>query len=274
MISMEIQWSLVIFTTLAGAGAWGYAAFCVGALKGDVKQDRTRVLMSVITLVMLVVGGLASVTHLSHPDRIMAVLAHPTVGIFAEALFVGLVAIAVLAYLLAARRGAGQGVQKALLGVGAVLCVLLSIMLGYSYMMAARPAWNTILLPIAYMLTATSGGTALFLAVAALGKEDGAALSLGAKLMMGAAALVALSALAYGAVSGTLTADAALFWLVVVLCGAVVPAVVGYCVLKRPVQALTLGLAALAFALIGCAAFRCLMWTVGAGVCNFFGLSI
>lgn len=269
---MEIQWSLVIFTTLAGAGAWAYVAFCVCALRGLVRNDRTKALACWTVLAMLVVGGLASVTHLSHPDRIMAVLAHPTMGIFAEALFVGLLAIAVAAYLLAWKRGAGLGAQKAILAVGAVLAVLLTLMLGYSYMMEARPAWDTITLPLAYMFTASSGGVALFVVLAALGKEDDRTLKFAACLLIAAGALSAASALVYGFASGSLFAGAGVLWVVVVLCGAVVPLVAGYVVRSTPAQALMLGAAALVFSLIGCATFRCVMWVVGKAVRNFFGL--
>lgn len=271
---METQWSLVIFTTLAGAGAWMFFSFCVSALKGDVENDRTKLISCVVTLALLIVGGLASVTHLSHPDRIMAVLAHPTMGIFAEALFVGLVCLTVAAYLFAWKREASAAVQKGILVCGAVLSVLLALMLGYSYMMPARPMWDTILLPLAYMLTSASSGCAAYVVVAAIGKESSGALSFGSKLLVGAGALAAVSALAYGGVAGALDASTAAFWLTIVLCAAALPAVVGFIVARKPSQALGLGVAALMFGLVGCAAFRCLMWTVGEGVRNYFGLII
>lgn len=273
MISMEIQWSLVIFTVLAGAGAWAYFAFCLSALTGNVRNDRTRLLACVVTLVMLVVGGLASVTHLSHPDRIMAVFSHPTMGIFTEALFVALVGIAVVAYLLVWRRGAGEGAQKALLVVGAVLAVLLTLMLGYSYMMASRPSWNTPLLPLAYVFTASSGGAALYLLVAALGKEGEQATRFASVLLMAGGVLAGVTALAFGLAAGTIGAEAAPLWLAVVLCGAVVPLALGYAVRVKPAQTLMLGVTAFVFALVGCAAFRCVMWATGTAVRNYFGLA-
>ena len=70
---MEIQWSLVLFTALSGAGAWLVACAGLDAFKGLAKKT---VVPAVVTgIVLIIVGGIASATHLSHVDRIMAVLA-------------------------------------------------------------------------------------------------------------------------------------------------------------------------------------------------------
>ena len=85
---MDIQWSLVLFTAIASCGTWVSVGVAVDELRG--LTQRTNLVASVLALVLAVVGGIASVTHLSHPDRIMAVLSHPTAGIFLEALLIGL----------------------------------------------------------------------------------------------------------------------------------------------------------------------------------------
>lgn len=271
---MEIQWSLVLFTTLAGAGAWLYFAFCLAALRGYVKNEGTRLVACVATLVLLIAGSVISATHLSHPDRIMAVLGHPTMGIFTEALFVGLTSVAVIVYFLAARRKAPEGAQKALLVVGAALALPLTVMLGYSYMMPARPTWDTPLLPLAYMLTASSGGAAAYLVIAAIGKEGERALKLGSTLLVASGILVAVSALGYGVFSNSLSGDSALLWAATLLCGAVAPAVLGYAAKSKPSQALVFGAAAFVFALVGCTAFRCMLWMAGTAIRNYFGIII
>ena len=86
--SMDIQWSLVLFTAIASCGAWVSVGVAVDEMVGLSKS--TNGLASIVAVALAVVGGLASVTHLSHPDRIMAVLGHPTPGIFLEALLIGL----------------------------------------------------------------------------------------------------------------------------------------------------------------------------------------
>lgn len=80
---MEIQWSLVLFTVVAGAGAWQFAAAMIEALaKKDELPCRAE---SIVAFVLLVVGGCLSVTHLKHVDRILEALNHPASGIFVEA---------------------------------------------------------------------------------------------------------------------------------------------------------------------------------------------
>ena len=94
---MEIQWSLVLFTALSGAGAWLVACAGLDAFKGLAKKT---VVPAVVTgIVLIIVGGIASATHLSHVDRIMAVLAHPAPGIFLEAVLLGIdVVVAVASF--------------------------------------------------------------------------------------------------------------------------------------------------------------------------------
>jgi len=84
---MEIQWSLVLFTALTGMGGCMFACVAVDEFLGRAKAAAFPA--AVAALVIAVVGGLASVTHLSHPSRIMGALSHPTSGIFTEALLVG-----------------------------------------------------------------------------------------------------------------------------------------------------------------------------------------
>ena len=72
---MEIQWSLVSFTALAGAGAWLF--FCVGVDAFVQRTNKAAFPASLLAVVLLALGGLCSVTHLSHPDRMLGALAHP-----------------------------------------------------------------------------------------------------------------------------------------------------------------------------------------------------
>ena len=118
---MEIQWSLVLFTALSGAGAWLVACAGIDAFKGLARK--TVVPAIVVGIALIVIGGLASATHLSHVDRIMAVLAHPAPGIFLEALLLGIDVVVAVVFLLLYRRGASAGACKAL-GAVAVASVL------------------------------------------------------------------------------------------------------------------------------------------------------
>lgn len=267
---MEIQWSLVIFTTLAGCGAWLAAILGLNELRGDVKDASTKSIAAIAALALVIVGGIASVTHLSHPDRIMAALGHPTSGIFMEALFVGLIAIALIVYLAAVKRNASAGALKGIGVVVGVIGLVMTFVLGYSYMMEGRPAWNTPLLPLGYMFTALPAGAGAWMAICGMKKED---TSFAGLLLCVGGILGAVFAVLYGFVSGVaMGAQAALFWLLPVVIGGVAPAVCGYFGRAKASQAVTMGWVGFACALVGCAGFRCLMWLTGMPVDNFFGL--
>ena len=63
---MEIQWSLVLFTALSGAGAWLVACAGIDAFRGLAKKAAFPAIVAGIALI--VVGGIASATHLSHVE--------------------------------------------------------------------------------------------------------------------------------------------------------------------------------------------------------------
>ena len=270
---MTIQWSLVLFTVLAGCGAWLFACVAIDEFRGA--AAKVRVPASVAAVVLLAVGGIASATHLSHVDRMMAALAHPAPGIFLEALLLGLLAVCAIVYAVLVARRAGAGVRKAVAVAGIVLAVALSFACGSSYMMSSRPVWNTVALPLAYLGTAAASGTALYLVMcAALKVEDGAVKAAGWYAAAGGALALVLS-LAYGLVSGVAFGEQAmLFWLAVVACGAVVPAACGWIAARKPEAALAPAVVALAGALVGSVAVRAVMWLVGTAVANYFGFAL
>lgn len=95
---MDIQCPSFCSRRSPAGGTWVSVGVAVDELRG--LTQRTNLVASVLALVLAVVGGIASVTHLSHPDRIMAVLSHPTAGIFLEALLIGLFIAAVAVYVI------------------------------------------------------------------------------------------------------------------------------------------------------------------------------
>jgi len=256
---MEIQWSLVLFTALSGAGAWLVACAGLDAFKGLAKKT---VVPAVVTgIVLIIVGGIASATHLSHVDRIMAVLAHPAPGIFLEAVLLGIDVVVAVAFLVLYRRGASEGVLKGL-GVVAVA-------------MASQLAWNTVALPLGYLGTALAAGTALWYLLCAARREEGAALSFAATETLVGAAAALVTSLAYGLLAGIVGGDSAiLFWVGVVVCGGVVPAACGVAGMKKTEGALSLAIVAVVGAFIGAVAYRVLMWTASIALMSLFGVSI
>ena len=76
---MELQWPLILFTTLT---AWACGVFgCQGvlALKGAGKKSQQ--LLAVVSCVLLALGGIAVFFHLQHWERIFNGFGHITSGI-------------------------------------------------------------------------------------------------------------------------------------------------------------------------------------------------
>ena len=269
---MEIQWSLVSFTALAGAGAWLF--FCVGVdafvphQQGGVPRFSSG-------------GGPVGAGRpvFGHPPvasrRMLGALAHPAPGIFLEALLLGLLAVVAIVFAVLVKRQAGAGVRKALALVGMVLALAFTFSCGSSYLMASQAAWNTPTLPLAYLGTAAASGTAVWAVLTAVLKEDVAAVRLsGWEVLVGGAAALVLSA-AYGFVSGMAVGEQALlFWAAVAVCGGALPMVCGWVMAKHPDKGLAYAVVALVGALVGSVALRALMWLAGSALMSLFGVSI
>ena len=229
---MDIQWSLVLFTAIASCGTWVSVGVAVDELRG--LTQRTNLTASALALVLAVVGGIASVTHLSHPDRIMAVLSHPTPGIFLEALLIGLFIAAVAVYVILLKRDASAGARKAVAVLAAVIGIVFSFASGYSYMMEARATWNTIALPLGYMGFGAASGLSLYLLLAACKKESVEAVKLAGWETVIGGVLALVSGLAFGFASGAATGDAAAIFWVALVCGGLAPLVCGWLARSKP----------------------------------------
>lgn len=276
---MEIQWSLVLFTALTGLAAWLF--ICVAADEFLGRAKKAAFPAAAASLVIAIVGGLASVTHLSHPDRIMGALSHPTSGIFTEAVLIGCLIVCVAVYLVLLKRGAGATARKVVAVIGAVFGVLLSFMAGESYLMSARPNWNTQLLPLGYLLTAIPSGVGAYLAVVGFvsGKGEGEGVaSLDVKpyatALLAGGVLSAVGALAYTLSAGA--SDGAVFALLAlaVVAGGVVPCAAGALLPKKMQSLVALGAASCVCALVGAIAYRCIMWLVTVPVADLFMTAI
>lgn len=142
-------------------------------------------------------------------------------------------------------------------------------MAGESYLMSSRPNWDTQLLPLGYMLTAMPGGIACYLAVAAA-KAKEAKLDQYAKALLVAGVLGVLGTVAFAVAAGQSDGSALGFAVASAVLAGVAPAIVGALLPKKPQQAMTLAVAALACAAVGIVCYRCLMWVVSEPVSNLF----
>ena len=264
---MEIQWSLVIFTALTDGAGW--MAVCIAIDEFQKKAPKASFMAAIVALVLAIVGGIASVTHLSHPENIMGVFGHPTSGIFTEALLVGLFSVAIIVYALLKKREASEGTAKALAVISAVIGIILSCAAGASYMMESVPAWNTPLLPAGYLGTAIPLGVALYMLVAKM-LDSEADLTVYAKCLIVGGVAAAVLALAFALPAGVSGSALGVMVSAVVLSG-VAPAILGF-IMSKDAAKCTTGLigVALACALIGALCFRVGMWSIAVPVANLF----
>lgn len=261
---METQWPLVLFTLLTSLGG---CSFVFVAGNEFVKKSPTSGFVpGLAAAIIAVVGGICSVFHLAHVERIMNALSHPTSGIFVEAVLVGCLVVCIAVYLICLKREVAAGV-KVFAVLGALFGIALSFMAGHSYMMDAIASWNTYLLPLGYLLTALPMGAALYWAMACKDEQSGAFMAV-CTLVCGVLSLV--GTLAYAAVSGAFAGGSPLaIAAVACLLGGAAPIVLGALGRKTPKPAYAW--AAFACAAVGALLYRVLMWAVYVSAFGFFG---
>ena len=245
---MELQWPLIVFTTLVAwsAGLFGtqalMAAFGVG--------KKAQVPAWIASAVLLAVGGIAVFFHLEHWERIFNGFGHLTSGITQELIAIVVLAAVAVAYLVMLRK-------SWLAWLSGALSVVLVAVMAHSYTMAARPAWDSVLWILYVLGNACVLGPATFqlimAAAGAGGQPAGRAADAGAPAGLAAlvgAAANALAALAFALflqlsagsfadvgyyfdpthptramadAAATVGAQAPLLWLGAVAVGAIVP---------------------------------------------------
>ena len=140
---MELQWPLILFTTLA---AWSVGVFgtqSLLALKGEGKKSQMT--CWIVAAVLLVVSGIAVFLHLQHWERIFNGFGHITSGITQELIAIVVLAVIAIIYLACLRRSDdGCSVPSWCAICGIVIAVVLDCVMAHSYMMDARPAWSSI----------------------------------------------------------------------------------------------------------------------------------
>ena len=243
---MELQWPLILFTTLTAWACGVFGAQGVLALKGAGKKSQQ--LLAVVSCVLLALGGIAVFFHLQHWERIFNGFGHITSGITQELIAIVVFVIVAVAYFVMARKSADGGTLPKWMAVLAiVISVVLAAVCAHSYMMPARPAWNSVLEVLSIVGAACLLGPATVAVALAAKGEDAAELgvpavvgsAVGAVCTAAYAAYVQMSAGSFTEVgcyfdpthptkamvdAGAAIGDqAALLWLGAVAIGAIVP---------------------------------------------------
>ena len=166
---MELQWPLILFTTFLAWCAGLFGTQCLYALQG--KGEKTQFAAWITSAVLLVVGGVAVFLHLQHWERIFNGFGHITSGITQELIAIVVLAIVAIVFIVMLKRK-GE-VHKAVAVIGIIASVALVCVMGHSYMMAALPAWNSILQVVSLLGAACLLGPATFAFLASLVGDEG-----------------------------------------------------------------------------------------------------
>ena len=299
---MELQWPLILFTTLVAWSAGLFGTQALMAVFGVGK--RAQVPAWVASAVLLAAGGIAVFFHLEHWERIFNGFGHLTSGITQELIAIVVLAVVAVAYLVLMRKSDdGASVPKWLAWVAVALSVVLVAVMAHSYTMAARPAWDSVLWILYVLGNACVLGPATFLLVLAAGgpgdQPADRAADAGApagRTALAGAALNALAALAFAIflqlsagsfadvglyfdpthptramadAAATVGAQAPLLWLGVVAVGAIVPLAAAF-VGRRTGNWKLWAPVAIAAALVGAVCMRVVFYNLGLSVFMFY----
>ena len=192
---MELQWPLILFTTLVAWSAGLFGTQALLAAGGHAKKAQMPAWVA--SAVLLAAGGIAVFFHLEHWERIFNGFGHLTSGITQELIAIVALAAVAIAYLVMMRRSDdGATVPKWLCWASVAVCAVLVAVMAHSYTMAARPAWDSVLW-ILYVLgnACALGPCTMALVMAAVGDDAAPA---GLPALVGAA-VGAVTAVAFAA---------------------------------------------------------------------------
>lgn len=262
---MDIQWPLVVFSLFAGAGGALFAFIGISEIVGIAK--RTRVIAAICVLVLLIIGGCASVLHLGQPANIMAAATNifSFSGISVELIMLGINVVLAAIYLVLARREGSEGSAKVVGIIGIVTGVVMAFVVGNGYVMQAQPNWNNLALPFSYLGSGLACGGTLFASLMVVKGEDAAELKKIVMYVLIGLAIQTVAFIIYAAMIGFQVVGP-VFWGGAFVVGCVAAIVCVYLINKMP----SLAYGALACAVVGGIAFRALMWMIGAGYLNLF----
>ena len=299
---MELQWPLILFTTLVAWSAGLFGTQALMAVFGVGK--RAQVPAWVASAVLLAAGGIAVFFHLEHWEQIFNGFGHLTSGITQELIAIVVLAVVAVAYLVLMRKSDdGASVPKWLAWVAVALSVVLVAVMAHSYTMAARPAWDSVLWILYVLGNACVLGPATFLLVLAAGgpgdQPADRAADAGApagRTALAGAALNALAALAFAIflqlsagsfadvglyfdpthptkamadAAATVASQAPLLWLGAVAVGAFVPLAAAF-MGRRTGSWKLWAPAAIIAALVGAVCMRVVFYNLGLSVFMFY----
>lgn len=277
-MGIEIQWPLVLFTLFSGIGAGLLVPAGLAELTSK-RNDKAQFVALIASLVLMVVGGCFSLLHLAAPHNVMAAVYNifSFSGISIELILLGVCCIVALVFLIVVKRAAASPALKVIGIVGILVALLLMYFCGHGYIMVSRPAWNTEMLPLAYMGTSLAGGVFAYgVLLAACKGETEQYAPYRLAVLAGAIVCACTCALyAFAVISDAAEASAVAFWGGVVVCGIVLTLVLGVVAYLKltPANAMAIALVGLVVAVVAILAVRIVMWDTSAGYLELFDLA-
>ncbi|MBP2641156.1 MAG: Polysulfide reductase NrfD [Firmicutes bacterium] len=149
---MEIQWTLLIFSLFVSLGMGSFAIVAITELRGI--MPGIRLPGAITSLAALGIGSAASYFHLGHPEKIFHILGNIRSGIAQELIVTSIASAVIFVYTVLLWKDSAPDVRRKLALVGLILSPVVPFATGRIYVLAARPAWDTWLLPLMYVASA------------------------------------------------------------------------------------------------------------------------
>lgn len=297
---MELQWPLILFTAFVAWSTGLFATQGIFALRNESAKSQMPALIASVAL--LAIGGIAVFFHLEHWERIFNGFGHLTSGITQELICV-VIMIVVAIVLFAFIRKDAANIPSWLSILVIVVAIVTAAVTAHSYMMAARPVWNSFLWVACVVGNACVLGPLTFGIIDALrDKTEGEKPLLGNVVFIGSivgAAATAAYVLSLATVGGSFESIgyyydptepmremveatdvanifsaeyALLVWVGALIIGALVPVAAGVMAKRKSVDAslLTWCAIGLVAALVGAICVRVVFFLMGASVFIFY----
>lgn len=288
---MELQWPLILFTTFIAWSAGLFATQGICALRDEGAKSQMKAL--IVSVVLLAVGGIAVFFHLQHWERIFNGFGHLSSGITQELIAVVVMFVVMVVMFAYLRRTAADPHVPAWVSVLAILTALILVVAcGHSYVMASRPAWNSLFEMLSLVGAACILGPATFALIAQkeAGKTTDMSLVAGSVLnaVFSIAYLASMSMASYTQFDATyfdptsptakmvdvsslnaFSGDA-LLPSVVVIVGAVIALAAALLAKKQPEKRTVWAAVALVAALVAAVCLRVVFYVLGVSVFAFY----
>lgn len=171
---MELQWPLILFTTFISASAGLFAAQGCYALAGEGRKAQLPALIT--SVVIMAIGGIAVFFHLTHPDRLLNGFGHITSGITQELIAIVATFVVMVIFFVYLRRSE-ENPPKWLAWIAVLVSLVLVVVMGHSYMMPARPTWDSVPQPLSLIGSGFAMGIGIFAAPDAMRSQSAATCS-------------------------------------------------------------------------------------------------